>query len=91
MYSITRVFTTGMLLLVGFAAPAIEPGVLDFQFREATNLDTHPIHFHGTRWHIVDATHLVQDWFVMGGAKPVSLAHLEFTKRPDAAPSPPAG
>jgi hypothetical protein len=73
------------------AVPSIDPGVLDFQFREATNLDTHPTHFHGTRWRIVDATHLIQDWFVMGGAKPVSLAHLEFTRRPDASQSPPGG
>jgi hypothetical protein len=64
------------------AVPSVDANVLDFQFREATNLDTHPVHFHGTQWHLVDATHLVQDWFVMGGRKPVSLAHLEFTKRP---------
>jgi len=65
------------------AVPSIDPAVLDFQFREATNLDTHPVHFHGTQWRIMDATHLVQDWFVMGGKQPVSVAHLEFTKRPD--------
>ena len=40
------------------------------------------------KWKIVDATHLVQDWFVMGGKKPVSLAHMEFTKRPEGAPPP---
>lgn len=68
------------------AVPSLDPDVIDFQFREATNLDTHPKHFHGTKWKIVDATHLVQDWFVMGGNKPVSLAHMEFTKRPDGAP-----
>jgi hypothetical protein len=70
------------------AVPSIDPNVLDFQFRDATNLDTHPLHFHGTKWHIVDSTHLVQDWFVMGGKKPVSLAHMEFTKRADGAPTP---
>ncbi|HEY4446015.1 MAG TPA: hypothetical protein VGN30_17155 [Steroidobacteraceae bacterium] len=70
------------------AVPSIEPDVLDFQFREATNLDTHPVHFHGTKWRIVDSTHLVQDWFVMGGKKPVSLAHMEFTKRPNGASAP---
>jgi len=63
------------------AVPSIDPAVLDFQFREATNLDTHPVHFHGSQWHLIDATHLVQDWFVMGGQKPVSVAHLEFTRR----------
>jgi hypothetical protein len=70
------------------AVPSLDPDVIDFQFREATNLDTHPLHFHGTQWKIVDATHLIQDWFVMGGKKPVSLAHMEFTKRPEGAPPP---
>ena len=70
------------------AVPSMDPNVLDFQFRDATNLDTHPKHFHGTTWKIVDSTHLVQDWFVMGGKDPVSLAHMEFIKRADGA-SPP--
>jgi hypothetical protein len=70
------------------AVPAIDPEVLDFEFRDATNLDTHPMHFHNTKWRIVDATHLIQDWFILGGSKPVSLAHLEFTKRADGAPVP---
>jgi len=70
------------------AVPSLEPDVIDFQFRDATNLDLHPKHFHGTKWRIVDATHLIQDWFVMGGKKPVSLAHMEFTKRPEGAPPP---
>jgi hypothetical protein len=63
------------------AVPSLDPDILDFQFRDATNLDTHPKHFHGTKWKIVDSTHLIQDWFVMGGKNPVSLAHMEFTKR----------
>jgi hypothetical protein len=71
------------------AVPSIDPGVIDFQFREATNLDAHPKHFHGTSWKIVDTTHLTQDWFVMGGDKPVSLAHMEFVKRPQSAPASP--
>ena len=70
------------------AVPSMDPNVLDFQFRDATNLDTHPKHFHGTTWKIVDSTHLVQDWFVMGGKDPVSLAHMEFIKRADGAPPP---
>jgi hypothetical protein len=70
------------------AVPSLDPDLIDFQFRDATNLDTHPLHFHGTKWKIVDATHLIQDWFVMGGKKPVSLAHMEFTKRPEGAPPP---
>jgi hypothetical protein len=70
------------------AVPSLDPDVLDFQFRDATNLDTHPKHFHGAKWKIVDSTHLVQDWFVMGGKDPVSLAHMEFIKRADGAPPP---
>jgi len=71
------------------AVPLVDPDEIDFQFREATNLDTHPKHFHGTRWKMVDTTHLTQDWFVMGGNKPVSLAHMEFVKRPQNASVPP--
>jgi len=67
------------------AVPSMDPDVLDFEFREATNLDTHPIHFHNTKWRLVDATHLIQDWFILGGKKPVSLAHMEFVRRPEAA------
>jgi hypothetical protein len=70
------------------AVPSVDPNLLDFQFREATNLDMHPLHFHGTQWRIVDATHMVQDWLVLGGKKPVSVAHMEFVKRADGAPLP---
>jgi hypothetical protein len=72
------------------AVPSPEADVLDFQFREATNLDTHPVHFHGAKWKLMDATHMVQDWFVMGGKKPVSVAHMEFVRRADGAPDPQA-
>jgi hypothetical protein len=71
------------------AVPSVDPDVIDFQFREATNLDAHPKHFHGTTWKLVDAVHLTQDWFVMGGNKPVSLAHMEFVRRPQNASVPP--
>jgi hypothetical protein len=71
------------------AVPSMDPDVIDFQFRDATNLDAHPKHFHGTKWKIVDTTHLIQDWIVMGGKKPVSLAHMEFVKHPEGAPVPP--
>lgn len=70
------------------AVPSIDPNLLDFQFREATNLDTHPLHFHGTQWKLVDATHMIQDWLVLGGKKPVSVTHMEFVKRADGAPLP---
>jgi hypothetical protein len=70
------------------AVPSVDPNVLDFQFRDATNLDTHPLHFHGTQWKIVDSTHLIQDWFVLGGKKPVSVVHMEFVKRAAGDPAP---
>ena len=61
--------------------PTLDPSTLNFEFRSATNLDSHPMHFHSTTWHFIDATHLVQDWYVIGGTKPVALVHLAFTKR----------
>lgn len=63
------------------AKPSADPAVIDFEFRDATNLDTHPAHFHSTRWRVVDADHLIQDWEILGGAKPVSTAHLVFARR----------
>ena len=41
--------------------------IIDLEFRDATNLDTHPIHFHSTKWQIVDANHLVQGWYIAAG------------------------
>ena len=72
------------------AVPSLDPNVLDFEFREATNLDTHPVHFHDTKWQIVDATHIIQDWYILGGKKPVSLVHMEFTRRAAVAGQPAA-
>jgi len=63
------------------AVPSPDPEILDLEFRDATNLDTHAAHFHSTRWRFVDATHLVQDWYILGGKQPVSVVHMEFTKR----------
>lgn len=67
------------------AVPSVDPNVLDFEFRDATNIDTHPMHFHYTRWQVADDQHLIEDWFIVGGKKPVSLAHLAFTRRPASA------
>ena len=39
-----------------------DPQVLRFVLRDASNLDTHPHHFHSTTWRYVDAEHHVQDW-----------------------------
>jgi hypothetical protein len=63
------------------AKPSAEPATIDFEFRDATNLDTHPAHFHSTRWRLVDQDHLIQDWVILGGKKPVSAVRLEFKRR----------
>jgi hypothetical protein len=70
------------------AVPSVDPAVLDFEFREATNLDTHPAHFHTSKWTLIDSTHMNQDWLILGGQKPVSQIHMEFVKRTDGAAAP---
>ena len=62
------------------AKPSADPSVVDLEFRGATNLDTHPRHFHSTIWHLVDATHMTQDWDVRGGPKGEVHVHLDFTR-----------
>jgi hypothetical protein len=62
------------------AKPSADPAVIDLEFRGATNLDTHPRHFHSTIWHLVDATHMTQDWDVRGGPKGEVHVHLSFTR-----------
>lgn len=64
------------------AQPSADPSIVDFAFREATNLDAHPTHFHATRWQLIDATHLTQDWDVEGGAKGNHTMHLNFVRQP---------
>jgi hypothetical protein len=69
-----------------------DPGILRFKFRSATNLATHPIHFHSTTWRITDGNHFVQDWYVEGDKKPTPPIRMEFTRkelsvRPDGSPS----
>ena len=57
-----------------------DPNVLDFQLRDATNLDTHPRHFHSTVWRYVDADHHEQDWELMSPDKGSKVIHLKFTR-----------
>jgi hypothetical protein len=54
--------------------------VIDLAFRGATNLDAHPRHFHSAIWHLLDATHMTQDWEVTGGPKGKVNVHLDFTR-----------
>ena len=57
------------------------PNLLRFEFREATNLDRYPAHFHSTTWRIVDQNHLVQDWYIEGDKTTNPPVHMEFTRR----------
>jgi hypothetical protein len=74
------------------ASPA-DPDILNFEFRYATNLDSHPVHFHSTTWKIQDKDHLIQDWYTAGGKTPTRQpVHMEFTRkslslRPDGSPA----
>ena len=72
-----------------------DPNLLHFEFRYATNLDTHPIHFHTSTWHIVDKDHLTQDWYIVGDKKAQPPDHMDFIRvklalRPDGSPIPSA-
>ena len=63
------------------ARTSADPSVIDFVFRDATNLDAHPKHFHATTWHFIDADHLTQEWQVEGGPKGKSTVRLEFVRK----------
>jgi hypothetical protein len=63
------------------AKPSGDPSIVDLQFRSATDLDTHARHFHSTKWHLIDATHMTQDWEVTGGPKGRVMVHLDFVRK----------
>jgi len=63
------------------AKASADPSIINFEFREATNLDAHPAHFHGTRWHLTDATHMTQEWDVEGSKKGKSTIALNFVRQ----------
>lgn len=62
------------------ARASADPSSIDLEFRDATNLDTHPTHFHATTWHLVDSTHMTQDWKVEGSPKGNHTVHLDFVR-----------
>ena len=62
------------------AKSSADPSVVDLEFRDATDLKMHPRHFHSTTWHLIDATHLTQDWQVTGGPKGHVVVHLDFVR-----------
>ena len=61
--------------------PSPDSRALQFELRDATNLDVQPRHFHATTWSFVDATHHTQEWHMVGGDKPPRVARLEFTRQ----------
>jgi hypothetical protein len=63
------------------AKASADPSVVDLEFRAATDLDMHARHFHATTWHLIDATHLTQDWQVEGGPKGHATLHLDFLRQ----------
>lgn len=63
------------------AKSSADPSVVELAFRAATDLDAHPRHFHSTTWHLMDATHMTQDWDVEGGPKGHATVHLDFVRQ----------
>jgi hypothetical protein len=57
-----------------------DPQVLRFVLKDASNLDTHPHHFHSTTWRYGDADHHVQDWDTMTPGKPSKTVRMDFTR-----------
>ena len=63
-----------------YADESKDPQVLQFVLRDASNLQTHPIHFHSTTWRYLDAAHHVQDWEIAVPGKPSKSIRMEFTR-----------
>jgi len=63
------------------AKPTYDNATIDFEFRDVTDLDVNPVHFHSTTWHLADATHLTQDWYISGGLKGEKVIQMNFTKK----------
>jgi hypothetical protein len=61
--------------------PSADGNSLQFELRDATNLDVHPRHFHSSTWRFVDADHLTQDWQITGGGKEPKTVRLDFTRQ----------
>lgn len=57
-----------------------DPQVLRFVLNDASNLDTHPNHFHSTTWRYVDAEHHVQDWEIAIPGKPSKAIRMDFKR-----------
>jgi hypothetical protein len=62
------------------AVPSAETDTFRFVLRDATNLDTHPVHFRSTTWHVIDADHLVQDWEISRPDKAPTTVRMDFKR-----------
>jgi hypothetical protein len=62
------------------AAPSTAADTFQFTLRDATNLDTHPVHFRSTTWRVIDADHLVQDWEIARPGKEPKTVRMEFKR-----------
>ena len=65
------------------ARPSDVDRVIDLQLAGGTNLDTHPRHFHSTRWDLIDDSRHVQDWVISIPGKPMQTIRMEFARVPD--------
>jgi hypothetical protein len=63
------------------AAPSTDTDTFSFSLRDASNLDTHPKHFHSTTWHIESADHLLQDWEIVTPGKDPKVIRLDFKRK----------
>lgn len=57
-----------------------DPQVLRFVLHDASNLDTHPRHFHSTTWRYIDAGHHTQDWEAAIPGKPTKTIRMDFKR-----------
>src|SRR5688500_11822357 len=48
---------------------------------EQTNLDTHPLHFRSTTWHLASADRLVQDWEAITPGKEPKVVRMDFKRK----------
>ena len=62
------------------AAPSADMSAIHFALRDATNLDTHPMHFRSTTWRMSDADRLIQDWEAVTPGKAPRTVRLEFKR-----------
>jgi hypothetical protein len=63
------------------AAPANGADTFRFTLRDATNLDTHPVHFRSTTWHLAGADQLVQDWEIVRPGKDPKVVRMDFKRK----------